>query len=157
MRLTLKFVLQVAAFLVCWLGVADGLAAVPRRAFLAVAGAMGATTIHPTAPAAARYVLNEETGDYDEVDDPTWQEAWKDRLDKAQSMSSDEVFMAARGAGNLDLKDGEESAASKKRRAMAACRNAPLLDKIGVKDAKECTGRVFSGEVDFVLKAMDSQ
>jgi hypothetical protein len=134
----------------------NGLAApnVPRRAFLA--SSMAAVLL-PEAAANARYVMNEETGDYDEVDDPTWQEAWKGRLDKAQSMSSDEVFMAARGAGNLDLKDGEESAPSKKRRAMAACRDATLLEKAGVRDPKECTTRIMGGEVDFMLKVISSE
>jgi hypothetical protein len=116
-----------------------------------------AAVLLPAAAANARYVMNEETGDYDEVDDPTWQEAWKGRLDKAQSMSSDEVFMAARGAGNLDLKDGEESAPSKKRRAMAACRDATLLEKAGVRDPKECTTRIMGGEVDFMLKVISSE
>jgi hypothetical protein len=134
----------------------NGLAAanVPRRAFLA--SSMAAVLL-PAAAADARYVLNEETGDYDEVEDPTWQEAWKGRIDKAQSMSSDEVFMAARGAGNLDLKDGEESAPSKKRRAMAACRDATLLEKAGVRDPKECTTRIMGEEVDFMLKVISSE
>jgi hypothetical protein len=109
----------------------------------------------PATAANARYTMNEETGDYDEVEDPTWQDAWKGRLDKAQSMSSDEVFMAARGVSNLEKREGEESMASKKRRAMSACRDASLLKKANVRDLKDCTGRVFSGEVDFMLNVIE--
>jgi hypothetical protein len=100
-----------------------------------------------------RYVLNEDTGEYDQVEDPSWQDAWKDRLDKAQSMSTDEVFMAARGAGNTVDPTGENmSESSKKRRAMAACRDDTLRSKSTANDIKECTARVFNGETDFILK-----
>ena len=98
----------------------------------------------------ARYVLNDETGDYDEVTDEDWQTSWKQRLDKANSMSSDEIFAAARGAGNINLKEGEESEASKKRRAMSACRDSGIRAKAGV-DAKSCNSRVMGGEIDFIL------
>jgi hypothetical protein len=126
---------------------ATGLAfGISRRAALAVAF---------VAPAAAQaaLVLNED-GEYEQVEDVDWQTAWKGRLDKAKSMSPDEVFMAARGAGNQDLRDGPESDASMKRRAMAGCRDAGLLKKAGVSDAKECTARVLKGQVDFMLNAL---
>eukprot|EP00547_Thalassionema_nitzschioides_P001644 CAMPEP_0194212150 /NCGR_PEP_ID=MMETSP0156-20130528/11833_1 /TAXON_ID=33649 /ORGANISM="Thalassionema nitzschioides, Strain L26-B" /LENGTH=151 /DNA_ID=CAMNT_0038939897 /DNA_START=66 /DNA_END=521 /DNA_ORIENTATION=+ len=124
-----------------------------RRSLLASSSAAAIVGIAANQPASARYVLNEETGDYDEVEDETWQEAWKSRWDKAQTMSTDDVFMAARGAGNTDLKaEGEESLSSKKRRAMAACRDEKRLAESGVQDQKECTGRVLKGEVDFMLK-----
>lgn len=105
------------------------------------------------AVANARLVLNED-GEYEEIEEGDWQSAWKERLEKAQSMSPDEVFMAARGAGNVNLKEGPESDASKKRRAMAGCRDVGLREKAGVKDAKECTARVLSGENDFMLNVM---
>ena len=102
----------------------------------------------------ARYILNND-GEYEEVTDPSWQNAWKDRLDKAQSMTTDEVFMAARGAGNTDLRGDEpESESSKKRRAMAGCRDNGIRVKSGVVDIKECTSRVFSGDFSFVLDVM---
>jgi len=43
-------------------------------------------------------------------------------------MGTEEVFLAAQGAGNLNLRaEGmEESEASKKRRALAGCRNDRL-------------------------------
>jgi hypothetical protein len=111
------------------------------------------------AAAAAPVVSNaavrlDEDGEYRDVEDVDWQTAWKERLDKAQNMSPDEVFNAARGAGNLDLKDGPESEASRKRRAMSSCRDAGLRAKAGESDAKKCTARVFAGEVDFILDAM---
>jgi hypothetical protein len=96
--------------------------------------------------------LNDD-GEYVDVEDVDWQTAWKERLDKAQSMSPDEVFNAARGAGNIDLKEGPESEASRKRRAMSACRDAGLRAKASASDPKKCTARVFAGEVDFILGA----
>ena len=108
----------------------------------------------PVAPANARYVLNEETGDYDEVEDDDWQTAWGKRLDKAKSMSSDEVFMAAQGAGNRNLMEGEESDASKKRRALAGCRNDAIRKRAEAGDAKECTSRVLGGDFQFMIDAM---
>ena len=91
----------------------------------------------------------------DEVKEEDWQTAWKARLDKAQSMSSEEIFMAAQGAGNTQLREGEESEASKKRRAMAGCRNDAIRKKAGgTKDVIACNSRVMSGDFGFVLDAM---
>jgi hypothetical protein len=105
--------------------------------------------------AVAKLVLNEDTGEYDEVKEEDWQTAWKARLDKAQSMSSEEIFMAAQGAGNTQLREGEESEASKKRRAMAGCRNDAIRKKAGgTKDVIACNSRVMSGDFGFVLEAM---
>lgn len=103
-------------------------------------------------PSEAKYVLNEETGDFEnvEVEEEGWQTTWKQRLDKAQSMSSDEIFNAARGAGNLDLKEGEETPSGRKRRAMSACRDKDYRAKASVSE-KECNSRVMGGETDFIL------
>ena len=132
-----------------------------RRSFLSKAFTKTATTsaaILLSIPqlASARYVLNEETGEYDEVTDEDWQTTWKNRLDKAQSMGTEDVFLAAQGAGNLDLKDGsvEESESSKKRRAMAGCRNDRLRGQSGVDDVKVCTKRVLSGDYQFMIDVM---
>jgi hypothetical protein len=132
-----------------------------RRSFLSKAFTKTATTsaaILLSIPqlASARYVLNEETGEYDEVTDEDWQTTWKKRLDKAQSMGTEDVFLAAQGAGNLDLKDGsvEESESSKKRRAMAGCRNDRLRGQSGVDDVKVCTKRVLSGDYQFMIDVM---
>ena len=135
-----------------------------RRQFLlttltTASTAAGLTLTQPKAAVAAgkRYVLNEETGDYDEIEDPDWQTEWKSRLDKIQSMSQDEVFMAARGAGNVDLQAGESSAPNKKRRALAGCRDEKSRKKVaggnGI-DEKTCTSRVLNGEVDFILESI---
>jgi hypothetical protein len=134
----------------------DFAAPIARRELLlrGVAGATVLSTALTAAPnaAMARYVLDEATGDYVELEeDADWQTAWKQRLDKASSMSQDEIFKAARGAGNLDLRTGPESDASKKRRAMSACRDAGVRSKAGAGTEKDCTARVFSGEVDFLL------
>lgn len=114
---------------------------------------VGTVALAAPPSAHAKFVLNED-GDYEEVEEEDWQTAWKGRLEKAKSMTPDEVFMAARGAGNTDLREGPESDASKKRRAMAGCRDSGLRTKAGVEDTKECTARVLQGDLDFMLKAM---
>ena len=129
-----------------------------RRQFLRVAtfsaiGMAGAASWFPQ-EAQARYILDDETGDYVEVEDEDWQTEWRQRLDKAKGMSQKEIFEAARGAGNLNLKDGSESDASKKRRAMSACRNTTIRAKANAGNERECTARVFAGEVDFLLDAL---
>jgi len=110
------------------------------------------TTLTAPPPANARYVLDEE-GEYVELQEEDWKTAWKSRLDKAQSMSKDEIFEAARGAGNLELKEGEESDAARKRRAMSACRDGGIRAKAGGNgmDLKACNNRVMAGETDFIL------
>ena len=152
-------IIQITAFAL--FGSVEGLSAPveQRRSFLQRCSAATATaTVSvlglPVSPANARYVLNEETGDYDEVADDDWQTAWGKRLDKAKSMSSDEVFMAAQGAGNRNLMEGEESDASKKRKALAGCRNDAIRQKAGAGDAKTCTARVLSGDFQFMIDAM---
>jgi hypothetical protein len=123
-----------------------------RRGFL-VGTAVALMTVAPQT-AWARYILDEETGDYVKVEDVDWQTEWKGRLDKASTMSRDEIFQAGRGAGNTDLKTGPESDASKKRRAMSACRDADVRAKAGLANEKECTARVFGGEIDLLLEAL---
>ena len=129
-----------------------------RRAFLSTTAATAFfTAVTTTIPqiANARYVLNEVTGEYDEVqDDEDWQSAWGKRLDKAKTMSKEDIFLAAQGAGNTELKNGEESEASKKRRAFAGCRNDNFREKSEEKDVKECTKRVLSGDYQFMVDAM---
>jgi len=100
----------------------------------------------------ADYTILNDEGEYEQIKEEDWQTTWKSRIDKASTMSTDEIFNAARGAGNLDLKNGEEeSLASKKRRAMSACRNESVRKQSGVKDAKECNSKVIGGDVDFIL------
>mmetsp|Transcript_15537 Transcript_15537/g.33639 ORF Transcript_15537/g.33639 Transcript_15537/m.33639 type:complete len:164 (-) Transcript_15537:3883-4374(-) len=124
-----------------------------RRAFLSTSAATAFFTTIPQI-ANARYVMNEETGDYDEVQDEDWKTAWGKRLDKAKSMSTEDVFLAAQGAGNLDSKEGDESEASKKRRAFAGCRNDRFREKGGEKNEKECASRVMGGDYQFMIDAM---
>jgi len=70
-------------------------------------------------------------------------------------MSTEDVFLAAQGAGNLDSKNmGEESEASKKRRALAGCRNEGFRKKGGESSEKECTKRVIGGDYQFMVDAM---
>jgi hypothetical protein len=125
-----------------------------RRGFLGGFVAAAAVLASTPSTAMARYILDEETGDYIEVEDVEWQTAWKQRMDKASSMSTDEIFQAARGAGNAELRSGPESQASMKRRAMSACRDTTVRDKAGVGTEKECTARVFAGEVQFLLDVL---
>jgi len=120
-----------------------------RRKMLFSSLASLTTIVGASSSANARMVLDDE-GEYVEVTDADWQTEWKQRLDKASSMSKDEIFNAARGAGNLQLKDGEESDASKKRRAMSACRDDKLRSKAGASDSKTCNSRVMGGDFEFI-------
>jgi|AntRauTorckE5430_2_1112549.scaffolds.fasta_scaffold02431_1 hypothetical protein len=121
-----------------------------RRKMILSSFALFPVLVGACSSANARVVLNDD-GDYEEVPEEDWQTTWKQRLDKANSMSKDEIFNAARGAGNLQLKDGEESDASRKRRAMSACRDSNLRSKAGVNDAKTCNNRVMIGDSRFIL------
>jgi len=124
-------------------GISDG-----RRAFLMAPVALAATSL----PASARYVLD-ESGEYVQLEEVDWKTAWKARIDKASTMSKDEIFQAGRGAGNMDLKEGPESDASKKRRAFSGCRDPASLKKTGLAE-KECNQRILNGETEFMLEAM---
>lgn len=116
-----------------------------------------AASAEPTKPT-KRYVLDEETGDYVEViveGEGDWQKEWKSRYDQMTTMSRDEIFEAARGAGNIDSKDlANESPASKKRRAFSGCRDKDTRAKLGNIKEKSCSKRVLEGEVDFVLNVL---
>lgn len=119
-----------------------------------LAAILSAPILSVSSPANARYILDEETGDYVEVEDADWQTTWKQRVDKAQSMSKEEIVKAARGAGNLELKEGPESDASKKRRAMSGCRDLELRKQAGVANEKECTARILGGDIDFMFNVL---
>jgi hypothetical protein len=102
----------------------------------------------------ARFVLNEQTGDYDEVLDEDWKTTWGKRLDKAKTMSPEDVFLAAQGAGNANSREGEESEASMKRRALAGCRNDRLRQASGAKSSQECAARVLQNDYMFMIDSM---
>jgi len=104
-----------------------------------------------------RYVLDEETGDYVEVieEDGNWQKEWKSRYEQMSTMSKDEIFVAARGAGNVDSKDlANESLASKKRRAFSGCRDKATRAKLDNIAEKSCAKRVLEDDIDFVLNVL---
>mmetsp|Transcript_32015 Transcript_32015/g.76491 ORF Transcript_32015/g.76491 Transcript_32015/m.76491 type:complete len:170 (+) Transcript_32015:151-660(+) len=123
-----------------------------RRRFLVASTTVASLLV--AEPCNARYILNEETGDYDEVEDKDWQTTWGDRLEKAKSMGTDDVFLAAKGGLKQSETDVPESEASKKRRALAGCRTDGFREKSGVKDARQCTAKVLGGEYDFILDQM---
>lgn len=134
-----------------------------RRGFLVSVlstATVAASTVMPPAAAAAepkkRYVLDEETGDYVEVlEEGDWKKEWKSRYEQMSTMSRDEIFVAARGAGNVDSKDLEnESPASKKRRAFSGCRDKATRSKLGNIDEKSCSKRVLEGDIEFVLNVL---
>ena len=125
-----------------------------RRAFISTSIATAFYTVIPN-NAQARYVLNEETGEYDEIQDDDWKTEWGKRAEKAKTMSKEDIFLAAQGAGNTELREGEESEASKKRRAFAGCRNDNFRQKSNVTNEKECTKRVMSGDYQFMVDAMN--
>ena len=63
-----------------------------RRAFLSTSTAIAFLGLQPIV-ANARYILNEETGEYDEVTDDDWKDTWSKRLDKAKTMSNEDIFL----------------------------------------------------------------
>eukprot|EP00529_Nitzschia_sp_RCC80_P028313 CAMPEP_0113487038 /NCGR_PEP_ID=MMETSP0014_2-20120614/25305_1 /TAXON_ID=2857 /ORGANISM="Nitzschia sp." /LENGTH=268 /DNA_ID=CAMNT_0000380727 /DNA_START=87 /DNA_END=893 /DNA_ORIENTATION=+ /assembly_acc=CAM_ASM_000159 len=150
-----------------------GVAAISPSSVFVQPAAAADTTTDSTTPAKkkVRYVLDEETGDYIEVEEETWQEAWRGRWNEASTMSTDQIFEAARGAGNLDKKSmEEESPSSKKRRALSACRNPEIRSRIntnnnsngggnnhGPLSERDCTARILKdGEIDFILNVLGS-
>jgi len=96
----------------------------------------------------------DEDGEYVEVKDLPWRETWKARLDKASTMSTDDVLMAARGAGNVDLRDGPESLASQKRRALARCRDAGSRARNGLPEERACVAAVIAGDENMLTQAL---
>jgi hypothetical protein len=99
-------------------------------------------------------VLNED-GEYVAVVDLPWRETWKARLDKASAMSPDEILQAARGAGNADLRGDEpESAASRKRRALARCRDAGVRARNGLPEERACVAAVLAGDESALHQAL---
>ena len=141
-----------------------GVAAVSTANNCVPPAAAADTTTDSTTPAKkkVRYVLDEETGDYIEVEEETWQEAWRGRWNEASTMSTDQIFEAARGAGNLDKKSLEdESPASKRRRALSACRNPTVRSRVNNDSndsplsERDCTARILKeGEIDFILNVL---
>ena len=135
-----------------------------RRNFLVSVLAIPAVATFPGSAMAAankpktktRYVMDDETGDYVAVeDDGDWQKEWKSRYDQMSTMSKDEIFVAARGAGNIDSKDLiNESPASRKRRAFSGCRDKGTRAKLDNIGEKECSKRVMEGDYEFVLPAL---
>ena len=80
----------------------------------------------------------------------TVQRAWE----KTQNMSQREILMAARG---VSLKpDGPETDKSKKRRAMAGCKDDVFRGEAGYKDEAACNKRVLAGDVSFMLEVMEA-
>jgi len=87
-----------------WLGVAVLLSQSFLVASVYTTKAVIMPLVASTATTGKQYVLN-DTGKYDQVEDPSWQDAWKDRIDKAQSVSTGDVFIVAQGAGRPDRRE----------------------------------------------------
>jgi hypothetical protein len=133
-----------------------------QRSFISsiVATTTGAATsaamLSSPLPAYARYILDDETGEYIEQieQDGDWKTEWKSRYNLMSTMSKDEIFQAGRGAGNIDKKDlANESMKSRKRRALSNCRDKTILKKLDI-DEKTCTKRVLDNDeedIDFIL------
>ena len=134
-----------------------GSTAVERRGFIGQVTAVLSAAIGPWRPHAASAMLeglvpdSSRTKSYSGV-----QNAW----DKAGQMTQKEIFMAARGAGNVKEKlknGGVESLKSQKRRAMAGCKEDTFRDAAGGGTEAECNGRVLGGETAFMLKVLDEE
>ena len=81
------------------------------------------------------------------------QRAWE----QSATMSNREILLAARGAGKANVKDGGETEKSKKRRAMAGCKDATYRASAGYQDEAACNGRVLGGDAAFMLEVMDME
>ena len=81
------------------------------------------------------------------------QRAWE----KSATMSNREIMLAARGAGKANVQDGGETEKSKKRRAMAGCKDATFRAAAGYQDEASCNARVLGGDAAFMLEVMDTE
>ena len=69
---------------------------------------------------------------------------------------AEKLLAAARGAGNTQERKEPESDASKKRRALAGCRDSGARGRSGFSgDEKACVAAVLGGKTAFMLKTLD--
>ena len=80
------------------------------------------------------------------------QRAWE----KSAGMSQREILLAARGASSNANREGEESSRSKKRRAMAGCKDDVFRRQAGYETEAACNSRVLGGDPEFMLEVMDA-
>eukprot|EP00965_Chrysotila_dentata_P082337 2717837-Pleurochrysis_carterae.AAC.2 len=64
--------------------------------------------------------------------------------------------MSARGAGKVKDRSAE-SERSRKRRAMAGCKDDEFRKRAGYDSEAACNGRVLSGETEFMLDIIDAE
>ena len=108
-------------------------------------------TLLPQRPAEASLGYTDDMGvkSYSQV-----QRAWEN----SAGMSQREIMLAARGAGNVKAKGGVESDRSKKRRAMAGCKDEIFRKRAGYyKDEAGCNQRALGGDLSFMLEVMDAE
>ena len=81
------------------------------------------------------------------------QRAWE----KSAGMSQREIMMAARGAAKVDASDlSQESDRSRKRRAMAGCKDEMYRKQAGYDAEASCNSKVLAGDVQFMLDVIDA-
>ena len=127
--------------------------AMPLRRALCISGLSSAAACFVRPPPAAAdtglgYVDNAGAKSYSSV-----QRAWE----KSSTMTNREIMLAARGAGNAAAKQGNESDKSKKRRAMAGCKDDIFRAAASYKDEASCNARVMGGDWQFMLDVMDAE
>ena len=115
-----------------------------RRALLASAAC---ACVSPASAASLGYVDDAGSKSYSQV-----QRAWE----KSAGMSQREVLMAARGAGKVE-DPSQESDRSRKRRAMAGCKDDQFRKEAGYGVEAECNSRVLGGDPQFMLDVLDAQ
>jgi len=79
------------------------------------------------------------------------QRAWESSSGKSQR----EVMMELRGA-SLGRKQVDETAKSRKRRAMAGCKDDLFRREARAESEASCNSRVLSGEMQFMLDVLDA-
>jgi hypothetical protein len=93
------------------------------------------------------YIDNAGSASYSQV-----QRAWE----KSATMTEREKVLALRGASK-PADPASESPKSKKRRAMAGCKDDIFRASSGYKDEASCNARVLGGDVAFMLDIMDAE
>ena len=80
------------------------------------------------------------------------QRAWE----KSAGMSQRDILMVARGAGKVD-DPSQESERSRKRRAMAGCKDETFRKDAGYDSEASCNSRVLGGDPQFMLDVLNAQ
>jgi len=80
------------------------------------------------------------------------QRAWEESANKSQR----EQYLAMRGVAKV-TDPSTETDRSRKRRAMAGCKDDLFRNQAGYKAESDCNARVMSGDLQFILDVMNAE